>query len=69
MMDAAYRFVRHEPGVDVVLFGTSDLTHLHANIDSITKSPLPAADLERLRSVYGHVTGVGLDVPTPPPKS
>ncbi len=68
MMDAAYRFVRHEPGVDVVLFGTSDLTHLHANIDSITKSPLPAADLERLRSVYGHVTGIGLDVPTPPPK-
>jgi aryl-alcohol dehydrogenase-like predicted oxidoreductase len=53
----------------VVLFGTSDLKHLHANIDSITKSPLPAADLERLRSVYGHVTGVGLDVPTPPPKS
>src|SRR6516165_3097056 len=26
--DAAYRFVRHEPGVDVVLFGTGDPAHL-----------------------------------------
>src|SRR6516225_8858494 len=25
--DAAYRFVRHEPGVDVVLFGTGDPEH------------------------------------------
>src|SRR5215467_2421612 len=26
--EAAYRFVRHEPGVDVVLFGTGDPAHL-----------------------------------------
>ena len=24
LTDAAYRYVRHEPGVDVVLFGTGD---------------------------------------------
>ena len=39
--DAAYRFVRHEPGVDVVLFGTGDPEHLRANIASIVKPPLP----------------------------
>src|SRR5207302_258020 len=29
VIDAAYRFVRHEPGVNVVLFGTGDCEHLH----------------------------------------
>ncbi len=28
MIEAAYRFARHEPGVDVVLFGTGDAEHL-----------------------------------------
>jgi len=27
--------VRHEPGVDVVLFGTGDQAHLRSNIESI----------------------------------
>ena len=49
--DAAYRYVRHEPGVDVVLFGTGDAEHLRTNIASILKPPLPAADLEKLRSL------------------
>lgn len=66
MVDAAYRFIRHEPGVDVVLFGTSDLEHLHANIESINKPALPVSDVARLRAVYGHVSGVGLDVPARP---
>ncbi len=35
--DAAYRYVRHEPGVDVVLFGTGDAAHLKANIASIKR--------------------------------
>jgi aryl-alcohol dehydrogenase-like predicted oxidoreductase len=61
--DAAYRFVRHEPGVDVVLFGTGDLGHLRSNIASLLKPPLPAADVEKLRSVYGHLVGIGLDAP------
>ena len=41
IIDAAYRFVRHEPGVDVVLFGTGDTGHLRTNIDSLLKPPLP----------------------------
>jgi len=46
--DAAYRFVRHESGVDVVLFGTGDLEHLRTNIASILKPPLPEPDRQQL---------------------
>jgi len=67
LTDAAYRFVRHEPGVDVVLFGTSDLGHLRQNIASILKPRLPAADLATLQARFGHLMGVGLDRPTMAP--
>jgi len=63
VIDAAYRFVRHEPGVDVVLFGTGDPLHLRSNIASILKPPLPEADRARLASLFGHLVGVGLDAP------
>ncbi|MGE0700528.1 MAG: aldo/keto reductase [Hyphomicrobiaceae bacterium] len=63
VLDAAYRFARHEPGVDVVLFGTSDIAHLRSNVASILAPPLPAADLERLYALFGHLRGVGLDLP------
>jgi len=63
LIDAAYRFVRHEPGVDVVLFGTGDQGHLRSNIASLLKPPLPAADRARLYTLFGHLEGVGLDAP------
>jgi aryl-alcohol dehydrogenase-like predicted oxidoreductase len=63
MTDAAYRFVRHEPGVNVVLFGTGNPAHVDTNIASILKPPLPAADHARLKSVFGHLVGIGLDLP------
>lgn len=61
--DAAYRYVRHEPGVDVVLFGTGDAAHLRANVASILKPPLPAADRAKLQDLFSHLRGVGLEVP------
>jgi L-galactose dehydrogenase len=61
--DAAYRFVRHEPGVDVVLFGTGNPAHLRTNIASILKPPLPEADQRQLAALFGHLVGVGLDAP------
>jgi aryl-alcohol dehydrogenase-like predicted oxidoreductase len=61
--DAAYRYVRHEPGVDVVLFGTGDAGHLRANVASILKPPLPAADRAKLQDLFSHLRGVGLEVP------
>ena len=63
VVDAAYRFVRHEPGVDVVLFGTGDVGHLRTNIGSLLKPPLPQADRDRLAALFGHLVGVGLDAP------
>jgi aryl-alcohol dehydrogenase-like predicted oxidoreductase len=62
--EAAYRFVRHEPGVDVVLFGTGDAEHLRTNIASILKPPLPETDRRILAKLFGHLVGVGLDPPT-----
>jgi aryl-alcohol dehydrogenase-like predicted oxidoreductase len=59
--EAAYRFVRHEPGVDVVLFGTGDAGHLRTNVASLLKPPLPEADRAKLAALFGHLTGVGLD--------
>jgi aryl-alcohol dehydrogenase-like predicted oxidoreductase len=63
VIEAAYRFARHEPGIDVVLFGTSSVKHLKANIASILRPPLPAEDLAKLYALFGHLTGVGLDLP------
>ena len=63
IIDAAYRFARHEPGIDVVLFGTSSIAHLEANIASILRPPLPAADVQKLYDLFGHLVGVGLDLP------
>jgi hypothetical protein len=61
VIEAAYRFVRHEPGVDIVLFGTGDVEHLRRNIESLLKPPLPEADRAKLAALFGHLTGVGLD--------
>src|SRR5206468_12423506 len=62
LIEAAYRFARHEPGVDVVLFGTGDAEHLRANVASLLKPPLPEADRAKLAALFGHLTeGVGLD--------
>jgi L-galactose dehydrogenase len=62
MTEAAYRYARHEPGVDVVLFGTGDAAHLRANVAALEKPPLPAADREKLAALFGHLAeGIGLD--------
>jgi len=61
--DAAYRFVRYERGVHVVLFGTGNPYHLRANIASLLKPPLPDADRQKLTELFGHLLGVGLEVP------
>lgn len=63
LTDAAYRFARHQPGADVVLFGTSRIAHLKSNIDSILSPPLPAADVAKLHELFGQLRGIGLDAP------
>ena len=61
LLDAAYRFARHQSGADVVLFGTGNLDHLEANIASLLKPPLPEADVEQLITLFGHLKGIGLN--------
>ena len=51
--EAAYRFCRHERGVDVVLTGTGNPDHLRENVSSILKPPLPEAALQKLESLFG----------------
>ena len=71
VVDAAYRFARHQPGIDVVLFGTGNVAHLRSNIASILRPPLPAADVQNLDRLFGSLVGVGLDLPDrmPPAKT
>ena len=61
--DAAYRFARHQPGANVILFGTGNQEHLKANIESILKPPLHPDLVAKLHQVFGHLVGVGLDLP------
>lgn len=63
VIDAAYRYCRHQPGSDVVLFGTGSKAHLDANIASINRPPLPKSDVAKLYELFGHLVGVGLDKP------
>jgi L-galactose dehydrogenase len=65
--DAAYRYVRHEPGVDIVLFGTGSRAHLAENVASLLKPALPAADKAKVDALFGHLVGVGLDRPAHAP--
>ncbi len=53
--EAAYRFCRHERGVDVVLTGTGNPEHLKENISAILKPPLPKAALEKLDKLFGNL--------------
>jgi aryl-alcohol dehydrogenase-like predicted oxidoreductase len=63
--DAAYRYARHEQGVDVVLFGTGNKAHVQDNVDSILRPSLAPPIIERLHATFGHLSGVGLDRPGP----
>ena len=61
--DAAYRFARHEAGADVILFGTGNKDHVKDNIGSILRPPLAPEFVARLHKTFGHLVGVGLDLP------
>ena len=58
LVEAAYRFCRHEPGVQVVLTGTGDVAHLEANLAAIEAPPLPPNVLARLERLFGKVDSV-----------
>jgi aryl-alcohol dehydrogenase-like predicted oxidoreductase len=53
--EAAYRFCRHEQGVDVVLTGTGNPAHLKENVAAILKPALPKPALDKLKTLFGHL--------------
>jgi aryl-alcohol dehydrogenase-like predicted oxidoreductase len=53
--EAAYRFCRHEAGVDVVLTGTGNPAHLQSNVESMMKPPLPESVLRKLEEIFGSI--------------
>jgi aryl-alcohol dehydrogenase-like predicted oxidoreductase len=58
VVEAAYRFCRHEPGVDIVLTGTGSIEHLGQNIRSILKGPLSETSHNHLARLFGHINTV-----------
>lgn len=57
---ACYRYVAEDPAVSVVLTGTFDPDHLTENVEAVALGPLPTADRDRLRAVFGHLeAGLG----------
>ncbi|SFL07865.1 Predicted oxidoreductase [Paenibacillus sp. 1_12] len=58
IMDAAYRFCRYEPGIHSVLMGTGNVLHLADNIASANRPPLPEADIQRLKDMFGAIDSV-----------
>ena len=58
LVDASYRFCRYEPGVHVVLSGTGSIDHLRANIESLSRPPLPDDVVHKLRTIFRHANAV-----------
>ncbi len=61
LIEAAYRFCRHEPGAHVILTGTGSVEHLRENVDAILAPPLPAKLLADLERIFGNVDSVSGD--------
>lgn len=58
LVQAAYRFCRHEPGAHVILTGTGSVAHLDANVAAIQAPRLPAEIGEKLEALFGAVDSV-----------
>lgn len=58
VVEAAYRFCRHEPGIDLILTGTGDAAHLDENVRAILAAPLPGELTAVLNRVFGGVKSV-----------
>ena len=56
--EAAYRFCRAEPGLDVILSGTGNPQHLEANVAAILRPPLPAPLRQRVIDLFGGIDSV-----------
>ena len=58
IVQAAYRFCRHEPGANVILTGTGSEDHLTQNVQSILAEALPVEIQQKLLEIFGEVDSV-----------
>ena len=63
IIDACYRYVRHQQGIDTVLFGTGNIDHLKENIKSISNIKLSDECINKINQYFSQLKGVGLDFP------
>ena len=59
--ELAYRFCRHEPGIDVVLSGTGSVEHLRNNIAVMEKPPLSVGLIRRIEAVFSGANTISGD--------
>jgi aryl-alcohol dehydrogenase-like predicted oxidoreductase len=55
LIELAYRFCRHEPGIHVVLTGTGNISHLRDNVAFINRPPLADDIQAALRDAFGAI--------------
>ena len=53
--EAGYRFCLHEPGLDCILSGTGNPTHLAANHRYLQMPPPPDETRQQLANLFGHL--------------
>ena len=58
LTEAAYRYCRHEPGIDVVLSGTGSIAHLEDNARALQLPKLPQQALDRVNKLFAGVDSV-----------
>lgn len=55
LTEAAYRYCRHEPGLDCILVGTGSVEHLRQNVVDALKPPLPQEAVARIEHLFEGV--------------
>lgn len=65
IIEAAYRYARHEPGAHVTLFGTGNPDHIEPNVRAILQPPLRENDRKKIVELFGNLENVGLDEVSP----
>ena len=61
VVEAAYRYCRHEPGVSLVLTGTGSVEHLTSNVAALTAPSLPLTLIDELDKIFGRVRSISGD--------
>ncbi len=58
IVEAAYRFCSNTAGIDVVLSGTSNPSHLSENVKNILSGPLPKDTLNKIYNLFNNVDSI-----------